>query len=98
MPFCHCVMFRWNDDVDADHIARVKAGLDTMPDRIDSIRRYRHGTDAGVNAGTYDYAVMAEFDDVEGYLAYRDHPHHQRFIAELITGNVAERASVQFEC
>jgi hypothetical protein len=30
-------------------------------------------------------------------VAYRDHPDHQRFIADHITGRVAERAAVQFE-
>lgn len=98
MPFCHCVMFRWTDDVDAEHLARIQAGLDSMPATVDTIRRYRHGPDAGVNQGTYDYAVFGEFDDADGYITYRDHPHHQAFIAELITGHVAERATVQFEC
>ncbi len=90
-------MFRWNDDVDADHVAKVRAGLDAMPDHVDTIRRYRHGSDAGVNQGNYDYVVVGEFDDADGYIAYRDHPHHQAFIAELVTGRVAERAAVQFE-
>ena len=97
MAFHHCVMFRWTDAVDSDHIGRIAAGLDTMPGLIPEIKRYRHGRDAGVNAGNYDYVVVGEFDDVDGYLTYRDHPDHQAFIAELITGHVAERAAVQFE-
>jgi len=51
----------------------------------------------GYVAGNYDYVVVGEFDDVDSYLTYRDHPDHQAFIAELITGYVAERAAVQFE-
>jgi hypothetical protein len=35
--------------------------------------------------------------NVDGFAAYRDHPEHQRFIADHITGRVAERAAVQFE-
>jgi hypothetical protein len=97
MAFHHCVMFRWTDDVDADHIARVAARLDTLPGLIPEIKRYHHGRDAGVNAGNYDYVVVGEFDDVDGYLTYRDQPDHQELIAELITGRVAERAAVQFE-
>jgi hypothetical protein len=97
MAFHHCVMFRWADDVDADHIDRVASRLDTMPELIPEIKRYRHGRDAGVNAGNFDYVVVGEFDDVDGYLAYRDNPDHQALIAELITGHVAERAAVQFE-
>ena len=40
--------------------------------------------------------MVADFDDEAGYLTYRDHPDHQRFIAELITGKVSERAAVQY--
>jgi hypothetical protein len=96
MAFHHCVMFRWTDDVDADHIDRLASRLDTLPGLIPEIKRYHHGRDAGVNAGNYDYAVVGEFDDVDGYLTYRDNPDHQALIAELITGRVAERAAVQF--
>ncbi|HWL45297.1 MAG TPA: Dabb family protein [Ilumatobacter sp.] len=96
MAFHHCVMFRWTADVDADHLARIRASLDTMPANVATIRGYHHGSDAGVNPGNYDYVVVGEFDDVEGYLAYRDHPYHTAFIAELITGYVAERGAVQF--
>ena len=96
MAFHHCVMFRWND-VDAEHVAKIRAGLDSMPANVPTIRRYHHGSDAGVNPGNYDYVVVGEFDDADGYRAYRDHPHHTAFIAELVTGNVAERAAVQFE-
>ena len=74
----------------------MSAGLDTMPEHVPTIRRYRHGPNAGINPGTFDYAVVAEFDDVDGYLEYRDHPHHTAFIAEWITGRVTDRAATQF--
>ena len=33
----------------------------------------------------------------DGYLAYRDHPDHQKLVKELLGPFVAKRAAVQFE-
>ena len=77
-------------------IERVEVGLAALPGRIPEIRDYRFGPNLGINPGTYDFVVVADFDDEQAYLTYRDHPDHQAFIAELITGNVADRAAIQF--
>ena len=92
----HVVMFRWVEGLPDDHVERVCAGLAQLPGLIPEIRDYRFGANLGINPGTYDFVVVADFDDEAGYLTYRDHPDHQRFIAELITGNVSERAAVQY--
>jgi hypothetical protein len=96
MGFRHVVMFRWIDGVGDDHVADVAEGLAALPSRIPVIRDYRFGPDAGVNEGNFDYVVVADFDDVDGYLVYRDHPDHRQLIADHITGKVADRAAVQF--
>lgn len=96
MPFRHIVMFKWSADIDDDHIDRVRDGLSAMPTEIDEIRSYVHGADVGVSEGNFDYALVADFDNVNDYRTYRDHPQHVLFIEEVITGNVADRASVQY--
>lgn len=93
----HVVMFQWADDVDDAHVAAVAAGLDSLVDVIPEIRRYRHGRDLGVNAGNFDYVVVGDFDSVDDYLVYRDHPTHQAFIQQLIVGKVSGRSAVQYE-
>ena len=40
--------------------------------------------------------VVADFDSEADFLVYRNHPVHQQFIADVITGNTAGRASVQY--
>ena len=92
----HVVMMRWVAGLPDDHVDRVRAGLAELPGRIPEIRDYRFGVDLGINQGTYDFAIVADFDDEAAYLTYRDHPDHQRFIADHITGNVADRAAVQY--
>lgn len=92
----HVVMFRWADDVDSQHTAAVAAGLDSLPPQIDVIRSFRHGVDAGAVVGNYDYVLVAEFDSVEDFLTYRNHPVHQTFVAELIATQAKDRAAVQY--
>ena len=96
MPFRHVVMFTWSDDAPADQADRVRDGLDALPAAIPEIRSYVHGIDVGESPGAYDYVLVADFDDVEGFRTYRDHPVHQQFIADVIVGNTADRAAVQY--
>jgi len=95
--FRHVVLFTWNDTVDDEHLAAIKAGLATLPGLIPEIAAYGFGADAGVNEGNFDFAVVADFASVDDYLVYRDHPDHKRVVAELIVPNIAERSAVQFE-
>lgn len=96
--FRHVVMFRWADGVDDAHIAEVARRLDELPVAIPVIRSYRHGVDARVNDGNFDYVVVADFDSADDYVVYRDHPVHAAFIADALTGRVAERAAMQYRC
>lgn len=96
--FRHVVMFRWSSGVDAAHIAEVARRLDELPEAVSVIRSYRHGVDARVNEGNYDYVVVADFDSADDYVVYRDHPVHAAFIADMIADRVAERAAMQYRC
>jgi hypothetical protein len=93
----HVVVFRWNDSVTDEQLVAMSAALDALPGAIPEVVSYRHGRDIGIGAGNFQYSITADFADADGFAAYRDHPGHQRFIAEHITGRVAERAAVQFE-
>jgi hypothetical protein len=96
MPFRHVVMFKWADGLSDDHVDRVRDGLNALPAAIEQIRGYVHGTDVGVSEGNFDYVIVADFDNVNDYRTYRDHPQHVLFIAEMIKDKVANRAAVQY--
>ena len=96
MPFRHVVMFKWADHVDAEHVEQVRERLSGLPALIGEIRSYVHGSDVGVSAGNFDYALVADFDNVNDFRTYRDHPDHVLLIEELIKDHVAERAAVQY--
>lgn len=95
--FRHVVMFTWTVDATDAAKAAVSAGLARLPEEIDTIRAYRFGPDAGVNEGNHDFVVVADFDDVAGYLIYRDHRAHRRLIDEHIAPILATRAAVQYD-
>lgn len=96
MPFRHVVMFQWTEGLGDEHVARVRDGLDALPAVIEEIRSYVHGPDLRVTEGNFDYVLVADFDSEEDFLVYRSHPVHQQFIADVITGNTASRAAVQY--
>jgi hypothetical protein len=93
----HVVMFRWADGAPHDVVEQVGAALRTLPPLIPEIRRYEHGPDAGLVEGNHDYVVVADFDSVDDFLTYRNHPEHQRLIRELFGPVSAARTAVQYE-
>jgi hypothetical protein len=95
--FRHMVMFRFADDATDEQKEAMRAGLRRLPEVIPEIVAYRFGDDAGLRADNFDFGVAADFDDKDGFLVYRDHPDHQKLIADLIAPIVSARAAVQFE-
>jgi hypothetical protein len=95
--FRHVVMFRWSEGTTDDDVTAMAAALSKLPDAIPELRGYHHGPDARVNEGNWDYVVVADCDSVDDYLVYRDHPAHQRVIADHIAPIRKERAAVQYE-
>jgi hypothetical protein len=93
----HVAVFRWAEGTPAEEVDAFAAALAGLPAVIPSIRSYRFGPDAGLGlSANGDFAVVADFDDGDGYAAYADHPAHQDVIVRLLRPMVAERLSVQF--
>lgn len=94
----HVVMLTWTDTATSEQRRAAPEALETLPPLIPEIRSYQVGVDAGLAAqGNSDLVVVADFDDVDGYLVYRDHPAHQDVIARFIRPILASRAAVQHE-
>ncbi|MFD0691366.1 Dabb family protein [Actinomadura fibrosa] len=95
--FRHVVMFKWAEGTTTGQQDEVAAQLRELPGAIPEIREYSIGTNAGVNPGAYDFVVVADFDDKEAYLVYRDAPVHRAVIDQYIAPLTAERVSIQYE-
>jgi hypothetical protein len=93
--FRHVVLIRWKLGTTAAQRTEVRAALQRLPDVITTLRSYEIGEDVGVTEGNADLAIVADFDDVAGYETYRDHPEHQRVLAELIRPLLETRTAVQ---
>lgn len=92
----HVVLFRWREGTTDRDVDAVVAGLATLPGLVPSLRGYRFGPDLHVSDGTWDFAVVADVDDIDGFLSYRGHPAHQAVLHELVVPLLGERAAVQF--
>ena len=90
----HVVTFKWRDGFSGEQVATALADL--IP-QLEGVQSYRCGSDVGMSPGTYDFAVVGIFDSRERFVAYRDHPEHQRILRELIGPNLADKTFVQVE-
>jgi hypothetical protein len=95
MTVRHVVVFRWRPEVTDADVATVDAALDALPAQIPSLRGYHHGADLALGEGRWDYGIVAECDDVDGWRAYEQHPAHQQVVTEVLRPRIAERAAVQ---
>jgi Stress responsive A/B Barrel Domain len=95
--FRHVVLFNWTPEATEEQKERVAEELGRLPALIPSLREYHFGRNAGINPGGYEFAVVADCDDLDGYLAYRDNPEHRAIIDTFITPIVAQRAAIQYE-
>jgi Stress responsive A/B Barrel Domain len=92
----HVVVFRWDDEMTDAIEQQLVTELNALAPTLPGVRSYRAGPDAGVIEGNWDFAVVGDFDDVDRYLDYRDHPQHQDIISRLSRPHSKERASVQY--
>ena len=93
----HVVLFNWTPDATEEQKRAVASELGKLPGVIDVIRGYQFGPDAGINPASRDFALVADFDDADGYLVYRDHPAHRKVVEDYLNPIVASRASAQYQ-
>ena len=91
--FRHVVLFKWADGVGDDQVAAVTEALRALPPKVPAMRAYDVGPAVD---GTHDYAVVADFDDEDGWRSYDEHPDHARARDDLIVPLLAERAVVRY--
>lgn len=95
--FRHVVLFKWHPGSSQERIDALHEELRRLPERIPGVRGFVFGTDAGLFSDNYDIAVVADFDDEEGYLRYAKHAAHVDFVERVASPLLAQRAAMQFE-
>jgi hypothetical protein len=97
MTFRHVALFRWKPGTTAEQIHPVAPALRALAATLEGLRSYACGPGLGLSETSFDFGVVAEFDDRAGWDAYMANAEHDRIRAELITPIVAERAGIQLE-
>ena len=93
----HVVLITFTGEATQQQRQQVKTELEALPAAIPELRAYTYGADAGIVTGNADFAIVADFDDAAGYLAYRDHPAHRAVIDQVLNPIARQRVAVQFE-
>ena len=90
--FRHVVLFRWKPGTTAAQLETLERALAALPQQIPEIASYRFGRDAAQVNGNFDFAIVADFADVQAWRRYVDHPAHVALVTERVRPLVAERA------
>jgi hypothetical protein len=93
----HVALLTFVDGATEEQVRAIEDALSTLPARLPQLRAYAIGRDLGINAGNASFAVVAEFANIDDYVAYRDDPEHRRIIAELISPILAARTGAQYD-
>jgi hypothetical protein len=93
----HVVLFTWTEGMTEVMEQQFAAELTAFASTQPGLGAYHAGPDEGINDGNFDFAVVADFDDVNSYIAYRDNDVHQDIIGRFSRPNTKSRAAVQYE-
>ncbi|HEX9033529.1 MAG TPA: Dabb family protein [Streptosporangiaceae bacterium] len=93
----HVVVISWLPGATQEQRQRVSDELATLPPLMAGLRSYTFGPDEGMAPANADFAIVADFEDADAYLAYRDHPAHVAVVTGAIAPVSAQRTAVQFE-
>jgi hypothetical protein len=84
------VMGRLRADADLDLLEQGLAGLRAL--QVEGMVSLDCGRDAGLRDGNWDYAITADFVDVDAYRRYDDDEEHNRLRREAF-GPVSEQVA-----
>jgi Stress responsive A/B Barrel Domain len=91
----HLVMFRWHPEVEEERIETFLKALEELLAGDPYVRSYRFGLNSGVREDNFDFALVADFDNLEDYLRYEKTARHDEFVKQFSLGIVSERVAVQ---
>jgi hypothetical protein len=93
----HVALFTWTEGMTNAMEQQFAAELTAFASTLSGLRAYHAGPDEGISEGNFDFAVVADFDDVNSYLDYRDSDGHQDIIRRFSRANTKSRAAVQYK-
>lgn len=96
MTFRHAVLINFNAEADESYRAKLALSVNALPETIPEVRAVACGTDAGVTAGSSDFAIIVDLDSADDYAKYESHPVHRELV-DVIRQGVESRTVVDFQ-
>lgn len=92
----HVVVIRLKEGVTEEQAANALAALAALPAAVPQIRTFTCGRNMGLSPNAADLAFHATFDSVDDFTAYREHPAHKAFGAEVLRPLMESVTPIQF--
>jgi len=93
----HVVLLKFNETCSEAQVQALVDGMNGLAGQVPQLLSLKHGKDAGLSGGDYDYALVADFASEADYAAYLAHPAH-RAVGASIVAIMAGAAQAQFHC
>lgn len=95
----HVVLFKLKEYSDTEketQLAKLKADLEALKDKIDEVKYLEVGLNYELNAKSFDVCLISHFENLDDLNIYRVHPEHLK-VFEFIKEITTDRAAVDFE-
>lgn len=94
--FRHVVMMQLAESATDADLTAIIDGLETLPGLIPEILSYSVGRDLGVQEGSYDLVIVADFEDQAAFDVYNANQDHLDVINTFIVPHRGARSAVQY--
>ena len=77
----HIVMFKFKEENKAENIAKAKAMLEALVEKIEPLKLMEVGVDFNGSERAFDLSLYSTFETKEGLTEYAVHPAHLEVVA-----------------
>ena len=92
----HVAVFKWKPGFPEKELQEWMNRLRALPGQIDELLSLTVGTDVVHGGRSWDAAVVADVDGIEGLTRYNENPEHQA-ILKISAPNIDQLIQVDFE-
>lgn len=91
----HMISFTWRAGTEREAVQEFHRRVTDFAATCDGVGLFVAGGDAGIMPGNADYGIVATFDTLDAFEAYRNAPEHLRLIEESLLPIVDGRSRLQ---
>lgn len=91
----HVALFEFRAGTADAEIEAMRRALLGLVEVVSSLRGVSAEPDLGLRDGNHGFVLIADFDDPDGFEAYRNDPAHLEVVERYVTPIVVGRAAVQ---